>query len=157
MAGERSRANGRKGGRPKGRQNAATMAASEQKAIAREAIREHVQQHIPAIVQSLIENACGQSVLVLQSPDGTYSAAKDESQVAATLAAGGRTLRAYTRPPHQPSAALLLAYVADKPVEPVEMTGAEGGPVKVSIAWHLPPSPETSRRCRPRTSRLVAY
>ena len=52
------------------------------------------------------------------------------TQVKAALASGGDAFRLYTRQPHQASAAMLLAYAADKPVEPVEVSGDGGGPVK---------------------------
>ena len=137
MPGESARVNGRKGGRPKGRQNDSTLAANQQKALARELIREHIRQHIPDIVRAQTENALGVSYLVLRTRDGSYTEATDQAQVKAALAAGDAAFRVYTRQPHQGSAAMLLAYVADKPVEPVELSGPDGGEIEVSLISRL--------------------
>lgn len=131
MPGDASRENGKLGGRPPGALNAATLSANEQKHIARQAIRDYISSHIPAIVEAQVGNALGVSYLTLRRPDGSFAEATDEAQVKAALAAGTEAFRIYTRQPHQGSAAMLLAYAADKPVEPVEVTGAEGGPLTV--------------------------
>lgn len=120
-------------GRPKGihTPHRATIAANEQKALAREAIRQHVAAHIPEIVRAQTENALGISYLVIRDKNGSFVEATNAEQVKAALASGGECFRVYTRQPHQGSAAMLLAYAADKPVEPVELSGAEGGPIAV--------------------------
>ena len=120
-----------KGGRPKGALSSHTIEANEQKAIARAVIREHVRTHIPEIVKAQIENSVGINYMVIRDKNGSYVEATNEAQVKAALAAGGDAFRVYTRQPHQASAAMLLAYAADKPVEPVEMTGQDGGPLIV--------------------------
>ena len=109
----------------------ATLSANEQKTIAREVIRQHVIDSIPEIVRAQKENALGISYMVLRRPDGSFTEATDEKQLRAALAAGDSAFRIYTRQPHQGSAAMLLAYAADKPVEPVEMSGEGGGPIVV--------------------------
>lgn len=118
-------------GRPPGALNKTTLAAAEQKALAREVIREHVKNHIPAIIEAQIANSVGINYLVVRDKNGSYVEATNEAQVKAALRSGGDAFRVYTRQPHQASAAMLLAYAADKPVEPVEMTGQDGGPVEV--------------------------
>lgn len=118
-------------GRPKGSQNAATISANEQKAIARDVIREHIRGHIPAIIQAQVENAVGVPYMVLRAPDGSFVRATDEKQVDAALAAGNAAFKIYTKEPHTPAATMLLAYVADKPVEPVEVSGPDGGPIAI--------------------------
>jgi hypothetical protein len=118
-------------GRPVGSPSKATISANEQKAIAREVIREAIREQIPDIVRAQAENALGISYMVLRRPDGSYTEATDVAQLRAALAAGDSAFRIYTRQPHQGSAAMLLAYAADKPVEPVEMTGEGGGPIVV--------------------------
>lgn len=117
-----------------GSQHKATISANEQKALAREVIRAHITAHIPEIVRAQTENALGINYLVIRDKNGSYVEATNEAQVKAALAAGGDAFRVYTRQPHQASAAMLLAYAADKPVEPVELTGAEGGPLEIKWA-----------------------
>lgn len=129
--GDASRENGKKGGRPKGALSKTTLSANEQKAIAREVIRAHITAHIPAIIEAQKDNALGVQYLVVRDKNGSYVEATNAAQVQAALKAGGDAFRVFTRQPHQGSAAMLLAYAADKPVEPVEMTGAEGGPLVV--------------------------
>lgn len=118
-------------GRPAGVQNKATLSANEQKAIAREVIRQHVIEHLPAIIRAQVENAKGVQYMVLRAPDGSFVRATDEKQVDAALASGELAYRIYTKEPHTAAASMLMAYAADKPVEPVEVTGAEGGPLVV--------------------------
>lgn len=123
-------------GKPKGTiqgPNKATISANEQKAIAREVIRAHIGQHIPKIIQAQIENAIGVPYMVLRAPDGSFVRATDEKQVDAALAMGESAFKLYTKEPHTAAAAMLLAYAADKPVEPVEVSGSEGGPL--IIQW----------------------
>ena len=121
-------------GRPKGTtgiQHKPTIAAAEQKAIAREVIRDHIRGHIPAIIQAQVENAIGIPYMVLRAPDGSFVRATDEKQVDAALAAGNTAFKLYTKEPHTAAASMLLAYAADKPVEPLEVTGEGGGPLVV--------------------------
>jgi hypothetical protein len=124
----------RKPGRPKGTTGIpqrATVAAHEQKAIAREVIRQHVTAHIPEIIRAQVENSLGISYLVIRDKNGTFVEATNAEQVKAALAAGDEAFRVYTRQPHQGSAAMLLAYAADKPVEPLEVSGKDGGPLDI--------------------------
>ncbi len=85
-------------------------------------------------MQAQTENALGITYMVIRDKNGSYVEATNEAQVKAALASGGDAFRLYTRQPHQASAAMLLAYAADKPVEPVEVTGPEGGPLVVKWA-----------------------
>jgi hypothetical protein len=133
MAGDTSRQNGRLGGRPPGSENEAT----KQKRLARQRIRDLVWQKIDPLIDAQLENALGVSYLVLRQKDGSYTEATDAAQVKAAIAAGDAAFKVYTRQPHQPSAAMLLAYAADKPVEPVELTGEDGGPLEVAITSRL--------------------
>lgn len=122
-------------GRPKGSTGPqkATISANEEKALAREVIREHIRQHIPDIIRAQVENAKGVQYMVLRASDGSFVRATDEKQVDAALASGDAAYRIYTKEPHTAAASMLLAYAADKPVEPVEHTGAEGGPLEIVI------------------------
>ena len=74
----------------------------------------------------------GVQYMVLRAPDGSFVRATDVKQLDAALASGEAAFRIYTKEPHQGSASMLLAYAADKPVEPVEVTGAEGGPLVIT-------------------------
>lgn len=128
-----------KPGRPKGTtgiQHKSTISAHEEKQITRSVIREHIREHIPAIIRAQVENAIGVPYMVLRAPDGSFVRATDEKQVDAALAAGEASYKIYTKEPHTAAATMLLAYAADKPVEPVEVTGSEGGPLIVS--WKKP-------------------
>ena len=118
-------------GRPKGAKNIATLRANEQKEIAREAIRGYIREHIPELIRAQVENGLGISYMVLRNKDGSYTEATNAAQVTAALAAGGDAFRIYTRQPHHGSAGMLLAYAADKPVEPVEHSGEGGGPIQI--------------------------
>ena len=115
-----------------GSHHKATLSANEQKAVARQTIREHIISHIPDIVRAQRENAMGVQYMVLRAPDGSFVRATDVKQLDAALASGEAAFRIYTKEPHQGSASMLLAYAADKPVEPVEVTGAEGGPLVIT-------------------------
>ena len=121
-------------GRPRGSPNKATISAHEEKAITRSVIREHIREYIPDIIRAQRENAMGVQYMVLRAPDGSFVRATDVKQLDAALASGEAAFRIYTKEPHQGSASMLLAYAADKPVEPVEVTGAEGGPLLVKWA-----------------------
>lgn len=121
--------NGVPTGRPKGGHNQATLTANEQKAVARQTIRDHVISFIPEIVRAQRENAMGVAYMVLRAPDGSFVRATDVKQMDAALASGEAAYRIYTKEPHQGSASMLLSYAADKPVEPLEVSGEGGGPV----------------------------
>lgn len=139
-------------GRKPGKPNASTISAAQEKELQRQELRAYIRSHVPRIVDAQIENACGVSYMMLRNKDGTFSEATNVDQVKAALAAGGNVLvqdedgtltwessflkglrpyRFFTRQPHQGSASMLLAYVADKPVEAVEVTGHDAGPIVI--------------------------
>lgn len=120
-------------GRPKGSPNKATISANEEKAIARATIREHIIGHIPAIIRAQVENAKGVQYMVLRAPDGSFVRATDEKQVDAALASGELAYRIYTKEPHTAAASMLMAYAADKPVEPVEQQVTHDGKLTIEI------------------------
>jgi hypothetical protein len=120
-------------GRPKGSEEQATLDKRANRAL----IREAAKPHIARIVQAQAENAVGVSYMVLRDPvSGAYVRATDEQAVDAALAAGPDAFRIYTKEPHSGSAAMVLAYAADKPVEAVELSGPDGGPVEISAILH---------------------
>jgi hypothetical protein len=125
-------ANGKLGGRPKGSLEHSTLA----KKLARQRIQELVTARLDEIVGAQLENAKGVQYMVLRRPDGSFARATDAEMIDAACAAGAEAFQIFTAQPHQQSAALLLGYAADKPVEPHEHTGAEGGPMELS--WKPP-------------------
>lgn len=120
-------------GRKAGGQNAATISALEQKAIARETIRQLIAPNLAKIIEAQTDNSLGIQYLVLRQKDGSYTEATDKDSVMRALSEGGDAFRVYTRQPHQGSAAMLLGYAADKPIEPVEHTGPDGGAITVEV------------------------
>ncbi len=114
-------------GRPAGALDRATIEKQE----FRKFIRGQVEQRKGELVNSMIDNAVGVYVMSIRFDDGTFAAADTEEQIKAGLEAGGSLVRIYARQPNQPSGATLLGYAADKPVEPVEVSGEGGGPLVV--------------------------
>jgi hypothetical protein len=118
-------------GRPKGSEEQATLDKRAHRALIREAIK----PHITAIIAAQVDNAKGVPYLVLRDASGAYVRATDEKQVDEALArlnAGDDSaMRFYTKEPHQGSASMLLAYAADKPVEPVEHSGPGGEAIPI--------------------------
>jgi hypothetical protein len=114
-------------GRPKGSEEQATIDKRTNRALIREAARPYIEK----IVRAHGENALGVSYMVLRAEDGSFVRATDEKQVDAALASGTAAYRIYTKEPHQGSASMLLAYAADKPVEPVEHSGPDGTAIPI--------------------------
>jgi hypothetical protein len=119
-------------GRPKGSEEQATLDKRANRALIREAAKPYIER----IVQAQADNALGVNYIVLRQPDGSYARATDVEALDAALAAGEGAFKVYTKEPHQGSASLVLAYAADKPVEAVELSGPDGGPVEISAILH---------------------
>lgn len=115
-------------GRPKGSEEQSTIEKREMRAF----IREKVRARQSELVDAQLDNAIGVYVMSIRNEDGTFTVADTEEQIRAGLAVSGSSLvRIYARQPNQPSGATMLAYAADKPVEPVEVSGEGGGPLVV--------------------------
>jgi len=114
-------------GRPKGSLDKSTIEKQEFRAF----IRRKVKARQEELVDSQLDNAIGVYVMTVRMPDGTFTVADTPEQIKAGLAAQGTLARIYARQPNQPAGANLLAYAADKPVEPVEVSGEGGGPLLV--------------------------
>jgi hypothetical protein len=127
-----ARINGARGGRPKGSLEHSTLA----KKFARQRIQELVTARLDEIVGAQLENAKGVQYMVLRRPDGSFARATDADMIDEACKLGAEAFQIFTMQPHQQSAALLLGYAADKPVEPHEHTGAEGGPME--LTWKVP-------------------
>jgi hypothetical protein len=137
-------------GRKKGGKNASTLAAAEQKALARETLRELLRPHLAPIALAQVENAKGVSYMVLRAPDGTFARATDEKQIDAACAVGSSAFQIFTQQPNTQSASMLLAYLADKPVEPVEHSGPDGEAIEIAIPDILKQRHERHRTQRER-------
>jgi hypothetical protein len=131
MAGDASRENGKLGGRPKGSLEQATLDKRANAAL----VRQIVQKRLEPLVNAQIDNALGVSYLVLRDASGAYVRATDEAQVDAALerlnSGDESAVRFYTKEPHAGAASMLLAYAADKPVEPVEHSGPGGDAIPI--------------------------
>ena len=114
-------------GRPKGSLEQATLEKREFRAFIREKVRERQRE----LVDSQLDNAIGVYVMTIRNEDGTFTVAETPAEIKAGLAAQGTLARIYARQPNQQSGATLLAYAADKPVEPVEVSGEGGGPLEI--------------------------
>ena len=99
----------------------------------RERIRQLVERDLDPLIAAQKANALGVSYMILRHPDGTFARATDVAQIDAACAAGATSFQIFTQQPHQPSAAMLLGYAADKPVEPVEVTGKDGESLTVVL------------------------
>lgn len=133
MAGEQSRINGRKGGKPKGYKHPQTL----ERLVDREAMREQARQiflkHFAPIIEAQAEHSKGIGYMVLRRPDGTYVRATEAAQVDAALAAGSTTFKLYTQAPNPQAFAALWDRTLDKPIERVEATGKDGGPLEIIV------------------------
>lgn len=118
-------------GRPAGGENTATIAKRE----TREAICAIVRKELEPIVKAQVLNAQGVSYMMLRQKDGSFTRATDVKQIDAACAAGSIAFQIFTQQPNQQSAAMLLGYAADKPIEPHEHSGEDGGPIKLSVSW----------------------
>lgn len=114
-------------GRELGGVNAATVAKRE----TRDAICAIVRAELEPIVKAQVMNAQGVSYMMLRQKDGSFTRATDVKQIDAACAAGSVAFQIFTQQPNQQSAAMLLGYAADKPVEPHEHTGEDGGPIEI--------------------------
>jgi len=92
-------------------------------------IRELVEQELAGIIAAQVAHAKGVSYMRLRNPDGSFTRATDEKQLDAAIAAGAQWFQIFTESPNTQAANTLLGYVADKPVEPVELTGEDRGPI----------------------------
>lgn len=116
-------------GRPKGSESPETA----QKRENRQVIRAMVEAKLAPIVEAQIANAQGVSYMMLRHPDGSFTRVTDEKQIDAACAAGSTAVQLFTQQPHQATAAMLLAYAADKPVEPLELSGPDGETLSIDL------------------------
>ncbi len=104
------------------------------KSLAREEARAFIQKHMPRMMSAQVEAACGVAHLMLRNEDGTWSKAPEAmtaDQMLAVLNGDKSRYFIATKDPNTPAFNTLAAYALDKPVEPLELTGANGGPVEL--------------------------
>lgn len=114
-----------------GRKPGTVEAHSLAKRANRDRIRLLVEKHLDGIIQAQSLHAQGVSYMRLRNPDGSFARATDEKQIDAAIASGAGWFQIFTEAPNTQAANTLLGYAADKPVEPHEITGEDGGPVVV--------------------------
>jgi polysaccharide pyruvyl transferase WcaK-like protein len=114
-------------GRPKGSLEAHTL----KKQVLREVILAKYAEALGPMLDAQIAHAKGVSYMRLRNPDGSFARATDEKQIDAAIAAGATWFQIFTENPHTPAFTALSDRAIDKPIEPVALTGAEGGPLLV--------------------------
>ncbi len=121
------------GGKPRGHRTAATI----DKILHREELRRLVVAHLEPMTLAQIAHAQGVSYMVLRCPDGTFTRATDEKQIDAACASGAQAFRIFTQAPNVQAYTDLMNRALDKPIEQLEVTGAEGGPLEiiVKVPW----------------------
>lgn len=117
------------GGRQAGTKNKATI----DKELHRERLRQMVVDALGPMTQAQIDHAQGVSYMVLRNPDGTFTRATDVKQIDAACASGAAAFRIFTQAPNPAAYKDLMDRTLDKPVEQVQLTGAEGGPLEIVI------------------------
>jgi hypothetical protein len=112
-----------------------------QKELLREVMRERivlkVDPHLDEMVEAQAMHAKGVSYMVLRAPDGSFARATDQKQIDAACKAGATAFRIFTQAPNPQAFTALLDRTIGKPSEHVELTGAQGGPVEVTLVARL--------------------
>lgn len=125
----KGRGNGSGKGKPKGYRAPQTI----QKELERERLRQMVCAELEPMARAQIEHAKGVSYMVLRNPDGTFTRATDVKQIDAACAAGAQAFKIFTQAPNVQAFADLLNRALDKPVEAVQITGPDNGPLTVVV------------------------
>lgn len=116
-------------GMPKGYKFPKTIEKEQE----RERLRQLVVQHMEPMTLAQIAHAKGVSYMVLRNPDGTFTRATDEKQIDAACAAGAQAFKIFTQAPNPASYKDLMDRALDKPVEQVQVTGKDSGPLEIVI------------------------
>src|SRR5688572_24995949 len=114
-----------------GRKPGAVDEHSLAKKANRERVRIRAEQYLDKVVDAQAQHARGVSYMRLRNPDGTFARATDEKQIDAAIAAGAGWFEIFTESPNTAAAGIILGYAADRPVEPVEHSGPDGGPIDI--------------------------
>jgi hypothetical protein len=117
-------------GRPKG----SLLPHTQAKLRNREILRQLIETRLKEIVDAQIAHACGVSYMVLRRKDGTFTRATDAAELDRAIKQGAVAFQIFTESPSTAAANVLLAYAADRPIDPVEMEHSGG----VTIKHELP-------------------
>lgn len=141
MAGETSRENGRKGGRPKGSKSAATL---ERESIAA-AFKQRVMRSADVLFEAQLSLAQGCSFLYRverkKGEKDKHVLVTDPDEIKAYLdgEAEGDYHYITTKEPNNQAIANMLDRGIGKPVEELEVSGKEGGPLAVVFGGRFKP------------------
>ncbi len=102
------------------------------KESAREVTRQLVFERLRPMVTAQMAHAEGISYMILRHPTGTFTRATDVAQLDAACAAGAAAFRIFTQAPNVQAFSDLMNRALDKPVEQVQVTGKDGGPVELA-------------------------
>lgn len=113
-----------------GRRWASTM----EKALVREETRKLIQQHLPAMLRSQIAHAIGIGHLFTRDKHGKFSRIEDEAEIDRLLSEGEKDTDywIFAKDPSVQAFAELLDRTLDQAPKPVELTGADRGPLEVT-------------------------
>jgi hypothetical protein len=113
-------------GRPKG-----PSPNTLDKVLARERLRQNVFAQMDELVAAQLEHAKGIKHMILRGPDGQFIRATDVKQIDAALAIGESAYYLFTKDPSVQAFTDLMNRALDKPVEAIELSGKDGGPLVV--------------------------
>lgn len=121
----------RYGGRQKGTKNKATI----DKELQLEVLRQIVAEEIEPMTRAQIASAKGVSHFFLRNDAGQFVEVTDPKMIQTALNAGeeGKYYWVHTQNPSTSAFADLMNRTYGKPPERHEMTGADGGPIEITI------------------------
>jgi hypothetical protein len=128
MAGDISKANGRKGGRPRG-PAPQTRQRTIDKRLALERMRERVYAEVEHLITSEIEAAKGSYVMLIKTETGGWSRATTEAQIAAALEAGAEVFRVVRKDADMRAVKDLWDRTIGVATQPIELSTRE--PVRI--------------------------
>lgn len=105
-----------------------------EKALVREETRKLIQQHLPAMLRSQIAHAIGIGHLFTRDKHGKFSRIEDEAEIDRLLSEGEKDVDywIFAKDPSVQAFAELLDRTLDQAPKPVELTGADRGPLEVT-------------------------
>ena len=131
MAGDVSRANGKKGGRPKGVPTAVALS----KEAAREAARQLITAELASLIQAQIANARGLSYLVTRDRKTGKFIRVGEAMAAAKQGDTEETIEVWEKDPSVQAFTDLMNRALDKPREQEQAVDVSGS---VTVSWQAP-------------------
>lgn len=118
------------GGSKPGRRWLATM----EKALVREETRKYIQQHMPAMLRSQIAHAIGIGHVFTRDAKGKFTRIVDEAEMERLLSEGTQDedYWIFAKDPSVHAFSVLLDRTLDQAPKPIELTGANGGPLEIT-------------------------